>query len=216
MKLPINMSKICNALLLLCASLFYSITTQALDIVRSSAMLDGPTGFVITPSAMTVGEGRANVGLWGNVETAGFDNLYFIYGVRNWLELGVAMDGVRQNELDVLFKVNSGSQDKLFKGFPLLALGVYHSRSYLSATYQVNPLTLSFGKDLELYGNSLFFGVGVKLQRRVLLQMDVDGDDYGLGLRGQLNRIQFSFMLHSSPGQLVSPGRLYVGAGFSI
>ena len=186
----------------------------ASDIARYSPSLNGATGLVNTPTAFSLRKNEGSVGIWGEASKYPDHDFYFVYGVRNWLEVGVISDLPQHTTPNFLFKINSQAQDRLFKGFPILAFGLYRSTSYLTASYKIMPLTLNLGTTLSPDRSPLFFGASLQIANRMLIQLDSDGSDFGIGLRGQVQPFQFSLTLDGQTGETLSDLKLHWGAGF--
>jgi len=190
--------------------------SHALDINTVSAVLYGPTGFVTKPSASTLNQGMGNIGVWESFDDGDNDNFYFLYGVRNWLELGVRTDIPSQDSLNFVFKINSGRQDRLFKGFPLLAFGIYRSKSYFTASYQISPLMATIGTNLSDSNKGIFAGASLQLSKYALVQADIEDRNFGLGLRGQFKNFQLSLLYDGNLDQNIVDAKIYWGLGFSF
>ena len=187
---------------------------SASDIARYSASRHGTTGLVKTPTAFSLKQSEGSVGVWGEVTNNPDHNFYFVYGVRSWLEVGVISDLPQHSSPNFLFKINSQAQDRLFKGFPILAFGLYRSTSYLAASYKIMPLTLNVGTTLSRDRKPFFFGGSIQITNRMLFQIDSDGTDYGIGLRGQVQPFQFSLTVDGRTGETLSDANIVWGAGF--
>lgn len=107
---------------------------KASDIAAYSPSLNGTTGLVKTPTAFSLRKNKGVVGIWGELAKSPDHDFYFVYGVRNWLEVGVISNLPQHTSPNFLFKINSEVQDRLFKGFPILAFGLYRSTSYLTTS----------------------------------------------------------------------------------
>ena len=189
-------------------------SVYASDIARYSPSLNGATGLVKTPTAFSLKQNEGTAGIWGELASNPEHNFYFVYGVRNWLEVGVISDLPQHTTPNFLFKINSQAQDRLFKGFPILAFGLYRSTSYLTASYKIMPLTLNLGSTLSRDRRPLFFGASLQITNRMLVQLDSDGTDFGIGLRGQMRPFQFSLTLDGKAGDALTDVTLNWGAGF--
>ncbi|MDH5544399.1 MAG: hypothetical protein OEZ43_02335 [Gammaproteobacteria bacterium] len=199
--------------------LFYLAQTSfanAGDIAQHSASLYGPVGQVKTPSAFSLKQGQGAIGIWEDFRDLRWDNFYFLYGVRNWLEIGVMSDLPAQNNFNFLFKINSETQDRLFKGFPVIALGIYRSNSYLAASYKIRPISLTVGSKLSGTPKPLFIGANVQFSKYLLMQLDTDGKEYGIGIRGQLDKFQFSLLLDGKTSRSVLDNKVYWGVAFNF
>lgn len=188
--------------------------TNASDVSQYSASLSGSTGLVITPTAYGLKRNHGNVGLWGEMVNSSGHELYLLYGVRNWLEVGIESDLPYHTTPNFLFKINSQAQDRLFKGFPLLAFGLYRSTSYLAASYKIMPLMLNVGTTISQSGNPLFYGASLQIAKNTLIQIDARGNEYGAALRLHLRQFQFSFAAEGEQGQSLVDTSLRWGAAF--
>lgn len=189
---------------------------NASDIARYSPSLNGTTGLVKTPTAFSLKQNEGIAGIWGELENSPDHDFYFVYGVKNWLEVGVISDLPRHSSPTFLFKINSQAQDRLFKGFPILAFGLYRSTSYITASYKIMPLTLNLGTTLSRDQRPLFFGASFQLTNSALFQVDSDGTAVGIGLRGQIRPFQLSLTLDGKTGETLSDAKLVWGAGFNF
>ena len=184
---------------------------------ETSTSLHGPTGLVTTPTAFSYKQNHGTIGIWNqynNRQTV--DAFYFLYGVRSWLEIGVLSDISDSNKLNFVFKINNRRQDRLFKGFPIVAFGLYGSHSYVAASYKISPLTLNIGSKLSDSEQALFFGGSLQLRKNILLQLDSEGDNYGFGLRGQLQKFQFSLLLKNQTKNALDDAQVNLGLSFSF
>ena len=120
----------------------------------------------------------------------------------------------KQDNINFLFKINSQAQDRLFKGFPVLGFGVYRSNSYLTASYKAHPVMLNLGANLSNSQKPIFFGGSLQISQAFLLQLDSNGEDYGIGLRGQLQRFQLSLIIDNNIHQEIFDASLYWGVAF--
>ncbi len=178
-----------NIVLVLCWVI--SLPVFSAEVNHTAASLGGYIGAVDTPIANAIANKSGNVGIWKNSEDNRLDSLYLSYGLRNWLEVGLNSVLLENNRTDFLFKVNSRVVP-ISRKLPVLAFGVGSFDSYVVASYAVYPVQLSVGGMLN--ESKIFASLNMRVSQYLLLQAEIKNNVLGLGLRGQLNKLQLSLL----------------------
>jgi hypothetical protein len=99
-------------------SLYSYCNAFSLDslLLQNYPSLFGSTGAVLTPDARTPGRFRGSIGVYENFQTELEDNLLFLSGIHDQLEVGLQSDIPAQAdpELNFFFKIRGNSQGSYF------------------------------------------------------------------------------------------------------
>ncbi len=200
--------------LLLLFSLLICLPVFSQNVNRAASSLAGPIGTVVTPVASVVPNKSANVGIWKNTDDRGLNSLYLSYGLKNWLEVGLNSTLLDNSKTDFLFKLNS-NVIPISKKLPTLAFGADSFDSFIVASYSIYPIMLSIGGMLN--ENNIFASINARLSRQILLQAEIKDTIIGLGIRGQLNRLQLSLLYQDdNDANSTREGRWFLGVSLNL